>query len=763
MAAEAWRAILVRTICIGVLLGVGELLLDLYPVRLVAQGVGSNLTIDLDGGIKRFQLPWPIASFRIPPAQPLEREYQIDGSDSVERRTFDPEHFAALSTTPYYRLQAWLRDEGSYSRWQNLVVRDDAAGIVALQADRPPVQQIALPERFTLSIDLHRIEAPRSVQFSGEDGTAVTITINRNDKLVRLTESGPDQPERELARWYFPHDWRPPAAQILALVARAGAIALAVSLLLVPLAWLLPGRPVRGPDRYLARFVPPLALAVVLAGTLATTVVLFDRAPHLADSVSYYFQGKIFASGSWAAPAPPVPAAFPTPFMSIHQGKWFSPYPPGTSLVLALGFRLGLPWLVEPLLALAAAWLIYQVGRAQFGTTTGLLALVLLASSPFLHLISGTFMSHVPGMLCGVGFIYAATRYCQRPARKWALLGAVSLGAAVHVREITAIIYALGVGLFLLAQAWRSSKRFIWRRALANRWGDGAVFAGGLAVFALGYFLYNLALTGDPFLLPRHVRWAPDRIGFGEGVGFYGQHTLASGLVNADQMLTALTISLLGWPFYLTLALIAIPFLLGRATSWDWLHGLIFTGFVLTYIAYYYNGIILGGPRYYFDALPSLILLSARGFIVLSRDTARLLRSLRRDKTWAIDRCRARNAAFVFGVALVACNLLYFAPRQFVLYQRFPNYPRPNTVLGDFVGRDMTGRVSALSDAVVTIDDPLVFGVYLAALNHPCLDCSTVFAYLPDQQSEAELRAAFPDRTWFRVVDRDRVLTLEPY
>ena len=295
-------------------------------------------------------------------------------------------------------------------------------------------------------------------------------------------------------------------------------------------------------------------------------------------------------------------------------------------------------------------------------------------------------------------------------------------------------------------------------RARLDRLIDGAICLGCLAAAGFLYLAYNWALTGAPFLLPRHLFDVRERIGFGEGVGFYGQHTLASGLVNADQLLTSLTIALLGWPFYLSLALIALPFLLGRATRWDWLHGAIIGAFVLTYLAYYYHGIVFGGPRYYFEALPSLILLTARGFATLGADLAQLLGRLGR----AAARPRALNATLALGGALLACNLLYFTPRQIALYQGFSDYPRSNPVLGNFVRRDLTGRVAALSDAIVTTDDRWIYAVYLAPLNCPRLDCAAVFAYRPDDATTAGLRAAFPDRTWYTVHNRDGRLEIEP-
>jgi hypothetical protein len=50
-------------------------------------------------------------------------------------------------------------------------------------------------------------------------------------------------------------------------------------------------------------------------------------------------------------PAPPVPAAFEVDLMEYEPDRWYSPVPPGWPFALAAGMRLGVPWLVNPVLA----------------------------------------------------------------------------------------------------------------------------------------------------------------------------------------------------------------------------------------------------------------------------------------------------------------------------------------------------------------------------------------------------------------------------
>ena len=750
------------------LLAFGNLLLDAFPVTLRATGDATSLRITVEGDTRVLPLASPLRTLRFAPLAPNVREYQVDGSDTTNNFTFDAGYFASFAASPYYRFQALLRDEGSYSRWRNLVVRDPA-GRTALQRAAPE-GEVTLPEGFDLSLQLRRLETPRTLELLDDAGTSYGVEVNRNDRYVTVTERAVGQAPKSLARWYFPNDWQPPAAELAYMALRVAALAIALLLLLTLLAALLPVPPSPrlpvGTLRTVRRWeaaVPLIAAGVALAGSCYSAVVLFDRAPHILDAVSYYFQAKIFASGSLAAPAPPLREAFPTPFSVVHDGLWFSQYTPGTSLLLAAGFLLQLPWLVEPILAAAVVLLLYQVGRRQFGTRIALLATVLMATSPFLWLMAGSFMSHVPSTFFAAAFLYAATRYLEKPSLRWIAIAALALGFGFLVREATAVLYAGTVGSWVVWKGLRRRPREMLRHL--------ALAAAVLAVFGTAYLLYDWVLTGSPWVLPRMLFSAQENsFGFGDGVGFYGRHTPAAGLVNADEQLTSLTIVLFGWPFYFSLALMALPFLTRLARGavvppdpsrrrWDLLHGAVVGAFVAAYLGLYYHGIALG-PRYYFDALPSMVLLSARGFATLAETGSSILQSATGRGGWWP---RARTAALVLAGVLLLCNLLYFVPRQVELYRGFTGLPGgKGPELAGFVQRDLAGRRVEARDALITTDDWWIYSVYLSAMNSPRLEDGAVLALMPSGEAGDRLRAAYPGRNWYRVVlGRDGKLSLE--
>lgn len=748
LPVRATLLVVVMIVAIVVLLALGRLAIGLASVPVEIVGDGLSLRISVDGTSRRIELDRPIIAAR--PAAPIafRREHQIDGSDSTNMLTFNPPYFAEFGASPYYRFQALLREEWRYSQWRNLEVYDPYGRLI-LRQERPLDEvEIGVPFQFQLNVELERPEIARTLELIDADFQNVYVEINRNDKYVRV---GPNRTRdaTDYSFWHFPRTWQPPLATLLDLVTRSLALALGLMLLVGVLALAIPARLGWLPGDRAVRVALPLGLLALLAASCYVAFALFDRSPHILDAIAYLFQAKTFALGRLTLPPPPSETAFPMPFSLIYEERWFVQYPPGTAALLALGVLARVPWLVQPLLAAGAVALIVLTARRQYGPGTALLVLALLVTSPFLLLTTGSFLSHVPAMFFCCVALYAVTRYAERPSVGWAALVATGLGLGFLTREIVPVLYGLTV--VLSGQAVGVQQRG--RRALL----DAVVMLWiGLAAVAV-YLGYNAAVTGEPFLLPRLLLDGRDRYGFGLDVGFYNEHTVAAGLVNTEEQLVSLGFYLAGWPYGFSLALLLVPFLVGRRTDWDWAHGLLVLLYVLAYVGYYYHGIAFG-PRYYFEMLPSLVILTARGFTALTERAAEWLTAVGRSGGW----WRARLATTVLFVALLACNAGYFLPRQATLYANFVGIPGGGSALDETIGHDLAGRTATLDNALVVVDDWWWYTMHYASLNCPLLDCPTIFALGIDEEDRAELSRRFPDRAWYTVVERRGVLRIVP-
>jgi hypothetical protein len=488
-----------------------------------------------------------------------------------------------------------------------------------------------------------------------------------------------------------------------------------------------------------------LALAS-LGATLYVALVPFAGQPHILDASSYLFQAKIFASGRLAAPAPALDDAFKGPFMIALDGRWFSFFAPGTSAVLALGLLLRVPWAVSPVLGTLALWGVYRLGRQVYNPWTGCLALALGALSPFYTYLAASYMSHTLALLLTVVFLLALVRYGRRERTRDLALAAACVGALLLVRELDAALLGLGLAAFLLVFYLKPTEwgRRDWRAAL-----PGTLLAGAILVFCASVYLaYNALQTGDPLLTPRNVFLPTDHYGFGENIGFYGQHTPAAGLVILDQLLTSLLIDLFGWPFYLTLVFIPFVFLRRVAIQrWDLLCLGGFAALTLAQGAYFYHGIYLG-PRHLYEALPFLLLLTARGIVALPGALAAVTRALW--PRWDARRMlnvgyAARGATIALLLTLGACSVCYYIPRQLDLYAGFTGLPywKPVDAAAIYAFHP--------ANAVVVTGDWFVYNYIAFPLNDPDLRGPVVYAYSTGTETPEALRAEYPGRTLFQL------------
>jgi hypothetical protein len=711
------RLILAGLIALA-LLGLGEAAPGAFPVAVSIEARGTELQVTVEGQAHVLTSTigggWTRVDFEQP--TPLEREYQVDGSDTTATGDRRPAAIQSLLGTPLYTLDAWLRDESSYSRWEHVSITDLSTG--------QPTNNLTLD--FRLQAALRRPEAPARVWLTRDAANREGLELDRDRRNARWLVSR-NGIEDALPRWFFPEQPAPFAAELLQLFGRSAAVACALMLLARTSSAVLPR--VRVPHLAIA---PALLLAMWLGGAALVTTLAYHQLPHILDSVSYAFQSAQFASGDLALAAPPVSDAFKGPFEVLWQGRIFSQYPPGAPAVYALGYLVGLEWLVGPIACAAMIAATAWAARALFETGTSMLVLLLGLLSPFILFQAGSFFSHpIAGGLLGAALATFVAGERGRGPHWYAATGAL-LGAAFVAREAASVLFAVPLGIRLLAR---------------RRW-DGLllVVVFGLP-FALAYLAYDVRQTGSPLLLPRAIFNPSDHFGFGDGVGFHTRHTLAAGLVNTDELLTLLQFDAFGWPPLFLFALMLVPVLLGRWTTWDGLALIGLGTFVAAYIGYFYHGIALG-PRYYFEAMPWLLLLVARGLRALG----------------VLARNHALGAAMLAALSLN--TLLFYLPSELDRRTDLSGMPGAPKLRLDFVqaslfGPDLRGLPN---NSLVVTDDWWLFNTALVALNCPRVpNCGVLFALAATTGDAERLQQAYPGRSLLRAVDRAGQVSVEAY
>ena len=732
---------------------------------------GQDARFHIDGSTLTVNLPAVPSRVLFIPGSPLLREYQIDGTDSTNNFTEDASYVAHIAGQPYVRFQDWMRDATSYSSWRDVSLRADSASGSVMQLPASQGQaDVALPrgQPATVSASLLRLEAPANVLILCDTVPCGTLSINRNDRYLRASTLLPDGTVVGQAQTFFPTISTPFAAEIVYLLAHVALWLLALLVLFIVIQVTLTTALTRlrcdtpalvsadatkapaGRDSLLSRRLRVRGdwdrLAIVtcvlsFAFTCYIALVQYHAQPHILDASAYVMQAKIFATGHLSVPAPTNLAAFQGPFMVAHDGRWFAQYAPGTSLLLAAGFLLRVPWLVEPVLGTLALWGIYCLGRLWYGKATAWLALLLGALSPFYSYLAATYLSHVPALCFEVYFLLCLMRYGRTLRRGDLLLAAGCWSGLLLTREMSALLLGVaGLGIVVVCH-----DRRLWRQR-------GRVSRDGLAALAVAlcgcgaYLLYNFAQTGSALLTPRALFSPADRLGFGAGIGFYGQHTIAAGLVNLDELLTSLSIDLYGWPFYLTLVFIPLA-LLGRRSRrrLDLCCLATIALLALAQVAYFYHGIYLG-PRYLFDTLPFVLLLTARGITNASRLLAQcggIAQSVTGTIARAYSRLSARVIVLACLVTLLLCNLLYYLPRQLTIHTDFSGLPatQPVDVAAIYANRP--------TNAVVLTHDWYIYNYVVWPLNDPALSGTTLYAYAATSDAIKTLRLAYPERNFY--------------
>ncbi len=478
-----------------------------------------------------------------------------------------------------------------------------------------------------------------------------------------------------------------------------------------------------------------LSLLAVLAGFLVSELV-FERLAHIEDEMAYLWQAQVLAHNKLSLPSPPEPKSFLVPFVVDHNGQRFGKYPPGWPLILSIGVRFGVPYLVNPLLAGLGVWLTYLLGKRVLSEHVGLLAAGLTLTSPFFMMNSGSLLSHPFGLVLSAGFTLSwldAFSNKDQP-RPWfsTTISAICLGALLLTRPLTALAVAIPFIIHALYLLWKGDS-FTRNRLVA--------FVLIVIGFSGLYFVWQDAVTGDPFLNPYTLWWDYDRIGFGPGHGHAEEgHTLYKARINTRFSLLSGWLDLFGWLNYswlfLPIGLVAI-----RKNMRAWLLAAVAPSLVLIYMIYWI-GSSLYGPRYYYEGLYSLTLVSAAGISWLAGWSLTSKQKFPNFQGWRRIRALAVTALVTF---LIAFNLVFYLPARLESMQGLYGISRSHQQ------PFLTASAQALTPALIVVhtsDSWVEYGT-LIELQSPFFDTPFIFIISRGASIDQVAASAFPDRRVF--------------
>ncbi|MCB0192510.1 MAG: hypothetical protein KDJ65_11255 [Anaerolineae bacterium] len=480
-------------------------------------------------------------------------------------------------------------------------------------------------------------------------------------------------------------------------------------------------------------FITALCLVAFVAITLITQYI-FEHVPHSEDEVAYLFQAKVLAQNRLTVPTPVQPQAFWSPFVVDYENRRFGKYPIGWPLLLSLGVRIGMPWLVNAALATASLALIGLLGCLYYCTNktdaprrlVPLFAVGLGVVTPGYLFLSSSLLSHTASLfwvtLALVALFQAVT--ASRYRNVYGLGVGLALGATFITRPFAALGVALAVGVFI---GWLLLRKEVHISILL--W----IVAGGLLVSLL-LPLFWWAAVGDPTFNPYVLVWPYDRIGLGSDIGPQGYTLHDAIFINTRLKLLALATGLFGWPGWTNLFFLPIPFLARQANRWDWLLVGIIGGLIFVHLFYWAFGGVDGGfPRYYYDALPAFLVLTARGIDLCRQWLCRLARS-------PSQRFIATGILAGVIISLVAYNLFWHLPP--LLAAQKGKYGITSAPL------QAVEQAEISTPALVFVKDVKRWSDFAApfAANSPLLDGPVVYAIDWGEEDSQSLRDFFKDR-----------------
>jgi hypothetical protein len=240
-----------------------------------------------------------------------------------------------------------------------------------------------------------------------------------------------------------------------------------------------------------------LVAALSALGSLAGVLLGLGPVANGGDEFAYLLGGQTFAAGRLTNPTHPYWKFFET-YHVLAQPTYMAKYPPGQSLVLALGYKLGNPifgvWLSGMTFALATAWMVRARLARRWALLGGIFTILQFGAT---HYYTQSYWGGAVAATAGALIIGATLRLARTPSR--AAAAWLGVGAAVGLlsRPFETCLLCVAPGLLVLQRLGRTHPAR--RRYAVNLLLVSAPIVGAALLFQA---ILNQAITGDWWRLP---------------------------------------------------------------------------------------------------------------------------------------------------------------------------------------------------------------------------------------------------------------------
>ncbi len=496
-----------------------------------------------------------------------------------------------------------------------------------------------------------------------------------------------------------------------------------------------------------------------MTGTALINTRYLERIPHVQDSVNYWFQAQLFSMGRTWIEAPENVESFASEHIIVQNRRWYCHYPFLVPLLFMVGMKMGAIWLINPLIAALSVLLVFQLCMKHFSWRVAVWSAIFMVSSPFFLVMSSSFMSHPLGFLLTAACLYYFLQQLQNPTVRNAVMLGISIGLLFNTRPLTAFAVGLPIISFHIRNRINFKGRMLFHLSIMS-----AIALIGVALF----FLYSSHLSGKTLQFATHTAVndtkGPTSIKIvnrfvnsfaAAGVGRSG-HTPERGIGCTKALLELLHTYAMNWPRWFNFSFFLIPLILWKRLEKDLFLYWTFFSIPLWY-SLYWRSAIMYGPRYIYEVMPIVIILSARGMDVCLEAAGWIHRNsfMNSWNTLKASRFIASTFLWIFTGWLVFTNVNQFIITDYYDMKENPIVslvPMRLSSMKNFngVNRSIQNEVDKwkISDAVVFVDDRRWQGFgSVSCFNHPSLDTDVVFARDKGPENYKVVMEMFPGKS----------------
>ena len=454
---------------------------------------------------------------------------------------------------------------------------------------------------------------------------------------------------------------------------------------------------------------------------LAINLIFFEGIPHVPDETAYLFMAKMFASGHVISHIP-IPTQFVdyfTEILTVNNGTWLFQYPFGHPLLLAIGVLLGFPNIIPPLIGTLCIFILFFIAREVYDKKTALFLLPLPLLSPFFLENASSFMSHNTAAFYLVLSIFFIIKFNKKGGRLSLLYAGILIGLLFNTRPLTSLPFLLIEATIILLQK-KHHKRNIW------------IFIFGFFLLFIMYLSYNALTTGSAL----HFQYYSQNQSLFDNdisnlsISFHDRWS------NLTILFKDLGPMLFNLPATIIYILLLVPFILRKDIFWDRIFFL--SIFTLPFVYFFYNGtFIMYGPRFWYEILPFIFLLTARSLAIFSEKKLRTTISI-------FILCAALSIAAWLGI-IPTQKTEAFSPLKL---QELKGFNFTNNGIAE------TLEKYKISYAVIFVENCRegwwCYGSVFSK-NTPALDSPVVYLKDLGDKTDIELRKYYPTKPFYRI------------